>query len=155
MNKPSFRQNISIILAITGKDILDAAKNRTTISVLISTLFVFFFYMFLPVLEQEDLIRIYDAGDSAWLPTLEHNLPIKISIYNTLEQLQSSLIHSGESNLALVLPVGFDQAVVSGSSPQLQGLPVELGQRKASLKAGRPGGSTDCWGDRSPREHQR
>ena len=134
MNKPSFRQNISIILAITGKDILDAVRNRTTISVLVSTLFVFFFYMFLPILEQEDIIRVYDAGASSWLPTLEHSLPIEFSVYDSLEELQSGIIHSGESNLGVVLPVGFDQAVASGSAPELQGYLLNWVSDKQALK---------------------
>jgi ABC-type transport system involved in multi-copper enzyme maturation permease subunit len=121
MNKHAFRQNLRIILAITGKDIQDAVRNKTIISVLISSLFIFFFYMFLPVLEQEDILRLYDAGASAWLPAIEESQPSKISVFSTLEEMQSNIIRSGEPALGLVLPVGFDQAVTSGSSLGLQG----------------------------------
>jgi ABC-2 type transport system permease protein len=121
MNGQAFRQNIRIILAITSKDILDSVKNKTTISVLVSTLFVFVFYMYLPILEQEEVIHLYDAGGSSWLPVLEDSQPIQVSVYNTLVEMQSRILRSGEPSLGLVLPVGFDQEVASGNPPELQG----------------------------------
>ena len=121
MNEVPFRQSIRIIWAIASKDIVDAFRNKTTISVLVSSLFVFIFYMYLPILEQEDIIRLYDGGGSSWLPALEHSQPSNITVYSSLEEMQSRLVRSGESALGLVLPVGFDQAVAFGSSPELQG----------------------------------
>jgi ABC-2 type transport system permease protein len=121
MKEYAFRQNIRIILAITGKDILDAVRNKTIISVLVSALFVFIFYMFLPILEQEDILRLYDAGGSTWLPALVDSQPFKISVYNTLEEMQSRIIRGGEPALGLALPIGLDQVVASGGSPELQG----------------------------------
>jgi ABC-type transport system involved in multi-copper enzyme maturation permease subunit len=121
MNKISLLQNIRIILAITGKDILDAVKNKTTISVLISGLFLLVFYSYFSILEQDNIIRLYDAGGSSWLPGLEDSRPFRISIYSTQEAMQYRLARSGERELGLVLPLGFDQAVSSGDAIELQG----------------------------------
>jgi ABC-type transport system involved in multi-copper enzyme maturation permease subunit len=121
MNKISLRQHIRIILAITGKDILDAIKNKTTISVLISALFAFFFYMLLPTLEQDDIIRLYDAGGSAWLTALEDSQPFRISVYNTQEAMLDRISLSGERELGLVLPADYDQVVANGGLVELQG----------------------------------
>ncbi len=68
-------RNLRIILAITGKDILDAIKNKTILSVLLTALFLFGFYMLYPLLEQEDVIDLYAAGGSAWIPALEDSSP--------------------------------------------------------------------------------
>jgi ABC-type transport system involved in multi-copper enzyme maturation permease subunit len=121
MNKRLLRQNFRIILAITGKDILDAVRNKTAISVLFSALFLFFFYMLLPILEQDDIIRLYDAGGSTWLTALEDSQPFKISVVSTLKAMQTRISRSGDRELGLALPLGFDQAVAAGGSLELQG----------------------------------
>lgn len=119
--KGTLRQNIRIILAIAKKDIIDGAKNKTTISVLFSALFLFFFYMLLPTLEQEKIIDLYDAGHSAWLAALDDSNPFKITYYDTQEALQYHISRRGEQDLGLILPVDFDQAVATGDLVNLQG----------------------------------
>ncbi len=121
MTKVTLPKNIRIILSIAGKDILDAVKNKTTISVLISALFLFFFYTFMPVFEQEDILDIYDAGRSAWMPALEDSNAFKINDYTTQEAMQYRVSRRGEQELGLVLPKDFDQAVATGGPVQLQG----------------------------------
>ena len=116
-----FNRSLRIILAITAKDILDALKNKTTISVIVSALFLLLFYIFLPMLEQDSIIRLYDADGSTWLPALEQSQPFKISDYSTQEAMLYRISRSGELELGLVLPHGFDQAVSKGGSIELQG----------------------------------
>ena len=48
------RQNLRIILAITGKDILDALKNKTTLTALVTIVLLVVMYKFLPVLSSDD-----------------------------------------------------------------------------------------------------
>ena len=88
MNKNSFLQNTRIILAITGKDILDALKNKVTISLLLTALFLLVLYMFLPGLESEPVIRLHDAGGSAWTPALVDSGPAWVSEYDTRTALE-------------------------------------------------------------------
>jgi len=121
MNKIPLSQHFRIILAITSKDILDAIKNKTILSVLLTAMFLFGFYMLFPILEQEDLIHLYDAGSSAWIPALQDSSPFKVNTYETQEAMQYRLSRRGEQQLGLVLPTDFDHAVASGGPVSLQG----------------------------------
>ena len=128
-----FSRNLRIILAITSKDILDAVKNKTILSVLLSALFLFGFYMLFPILEQEDTIDLYADGGSAWIPALQDSKPYKINILETQEAMQYRVSRRGEQELGLELPTGFDQAVANGGPVNLQGYLINwIGEKKAS-----------------------
>jgi ABC-type transport system involved in multi-copper enzyme maturation permease subunit len=129
-----FSRNLRIILAITSKDILDAIKNKTILSVLLSALFLFGFYMLFPILEQEAIIDLYDAGDSTWISALQDSSPIKVNTYDTLEAMQYRVSRRGEQELGLVLPTGFDQAVASGGPVKLQGYLLNWIDEKKTLQ---------------------
>jgi ABC-type multidrug transport system permease subunit len=133
MYKNSLPNNIRIILAITAKDIQDAIKNKTTISLLASALFLFIFYMLFSVLEQENVIRLYDAGISTWLPMIEDSVPNRIIVESTQDALQYNLSRRGESQLGLVLPADFDQEVRRAHQVNLQGYLLNwVSQKQAS-----------------------
>jgi ABC-type Na+ efflux pump permease subunit len=121
MNKKSLLQNFRIILAITGKDILDAIKNKTTLSVLATSFFLLLFYIFFPILEEEDVIRVYDAGMSAWLPSLEDSIPYRMIVESSQQDMETNLESKGEAHLGLVLPANFDQQVKLANPVNLQG----------------------------------
>jgi hypothetical protein len=121
MKKKSLRQNLRIILAITGKDILDAIKNKTTLSVLATSFFLLLFYIFFPILEEEDVIRLYDAGMSAWLPSLEDSIPYRMIVESSQDDMEYNLERRGEAHLGLVLPANFDQQVKLANPVNLQG----------------------------------
>jgi len=121
MNKESQLQHIRIVLAIAGKDILDAIKNKTTISVLISALFVFLFYLIFPILEQENIIDLYAVAEPAWISAIEDSNTFKVNLYDTQEAMQYRLARRGEQALGLVLPTNFDQLIASGAPVKLQG----------------------------------
>lgn len=83
--KPSLgqrlREDLRIVWAITAKDITDALKNRTTLSVLLTTLFIIVVYRFLPALEGGgDLtnVLVYDAGSSTLAASLEESLHLQV-----------------------------------------------------------------------------
>jgi ABC-2 type transport system permease protein len=133
MNKIPLNQHFRIIFAITGKDILDAVKNKTILSVLLSALFLFGFYMLFPILEQEDTIDLFDSGASTWISALQDSSPFKVNTYDTLETMQYRVSRRGEQELGLVLPPGFDQRVASGAPVKLQGYLLNwIGEKKAS-----------------------
>ena len=74
--RTTFREDLRIILAITSKDLLDAVKSKTTISILLSAIFIVVIYQVLPKFErQSDLpvVLVYDAGNSALLPALKRS----------------------------------------------------------------------------------
>jgi hypothetical protein len=80
MNKTSFSQNIRIIMAITGKDILDAIRNKTILSTLITMLFIVIAYKILPTFTGTDtpLVFLYDADHSVYTPALENSNLISV-----------------------------------------------------------------------------
>jgi hypothetical protein len=107
----NLKTNLRITLAITGKDILDAIKNKTTLSVLATSFFLLLFYIFFPILEEEDIIRLYDAGMSTWLPSLEASIPNRIIVESSQDSMEYNIARRGEAHLGLVLPADFDQQV--------------------------------------------
>ena len=67
-NKRAWREHARLIWAITAKDLLEVVKNKSTISVLISALFILGMYRMLPTLTtrmEPPGVLVYDAGDSA------------------------------------------------------------------------------------------
>ena len=67
-NKRAWREHARLIWAITAKDLLEVVKNKSTISVLISALFILVLYRMLPTLTtrmEPPGVLVYDAGDSA------------------------------------------------------------------------------------------
>jgi ABC-2 type transport system permease protein len=123
--RASLGANLRIVWAITAKDIVDALKNKTTLSVLISLLFIVLLYWALPILESGDEINvlIYDADQSSLLVALE-NSPgsiVKPYTYSSQEKMEYFLRQGDAPELGLVIPADFDQAVASGSVPALQG----------------------------------
>lgn len=134
MTKNTLLQKIRIIFAITGKDILDAIKNKTIISVLISSLFLFFFYMLYPILEQDDIIDLYNAGESTWLLAMEDSLPFRINTFNSQVEMQYRISRRGDQALGLVLPANFDQVVSAGGLVHLQGYLLNWISEKQATK---------------------
>lgn len=134
MTDHTIKTKIRIILAITGKDILDAIKNKTILSVIISALLLFFFYLYFPILEEQEIIYLYDAGESGWIPALENSSPFTIQVLDTQEAVQYRISRRGEPELGLILPAGFDQAATVGGPVTLQGYLLNwVSQKQASL----------------------
>ena len=126
--KPSLgqhlREDARIIWAITAKDITDALKSRTTLSVLLTTLFVIVAYRLLPALEGDrDLtnVFVYDAGSSTLAATMEESLHLRVFTVSSLEKLERIVGDGQVPELGLVVPAGFDQALAAGQPPALEG----------------------------------
>ena len=61
----SWKSHLRITAAITGKDILDAIRNKNIIGLLASVLFIVVFYRFLPCWRtsvENPYLLVYDAG---------------------------------------------------------------------------------------------
>jgi ABC-2 type transport system permease protein len=113
-----------MIWVIAAKDIGDAIKNKTTITVIISALFVVVLYRAIPMLtssaESPELI-IADPGGSALVEKLTESQAFYVVV---LPDEQAMLDRAGTSeapSLALVIPPGFDQALAEGRASELQG----------------------------------
>ena len=118
------QDHLRIILAIAAKDILEAIKNKNTIIVMISSLFIVIMYWALPLLEtgQEPTgLLVYDAGDSSLVPLLENQGTYRIRAYDTEEQMLRRLAAGDWPELGLLVPADFDQTLEAGGTPRLQG----------------------------------
>jgi ABC-2 type transport system permease protein len=122
--RPQPLESARIIWALFAKDALEALKNKNTIVVIITSLFMVLFYSALPALsglEERPALLLYDGGSSSLVPLLEDSRNIRLYTYQSEEQMKQVLTHGVAPELGLVIPAGFDQALQAGESPQLHG----------------------------------
>ena len=118
------RDHLRIVLAIAAKDILEAIKNKNTITVMISSLFIVIMYWALPYLEngvERTTILIYDAGSSSVVPLLENQGAYRIRTYDSQAEMLRSLAAGDRLELGVSIPADFDQILEAGGTPHLQG----------------------------------
>jgi ABC-2 type transport system permease protein len=123
-DKGRFGEKLRIVWAITLKDITDAAKNRTAITIFLSALFVVVMYHYLPVFDQEDErtnLLVYDAGSSSLLAALEESIQLDVYTYPSQEKMEHYLANGEVPELGLVIPPDFDQALQAGEPLVLEG----------------------------------
>lgn len=113
--------SIRVIWAIAAKDITDALKNRTTLSVLLSVLFLVGVYRLMPALDswgQPPNVLVYDAGDSALVAAMGNCQAFELwTGYRSEAQMKEKLADGQVPELGLVIPADFD----SGQVDTLQG----------------------------------
>ncbi len=118
------KEDLRIVWAITAKDISEALRNKNTITVLLSTLFIIVMYRALPALEQGDAppnVLLYDAGESALVVALENSRVVELYTYSSEEDMKHYLANGQVPELGLVIPADFDRAMAAGEQPELQG----------------------------------
>jgi ABC-2 type transport system permease protein len=124
MMNTKIRQNIRIIWAITAKDIVDGIKNRTTLSAILTTLFVVVIYRLLPSLETGDALpnlMIYDQGESSIVMMLEENSTFNLIEFSSQERMEKFLMEEDVPALALVIPLNFDQELMDSETTEVEG----------------------------------
>jgi ABC-2 type transport system permease protein len=123
--KTGWRKSARITWAITAKDILEALKNKNTISVLVISLLMVVFYRYQSALfyGNEPLnVLVYDAGESLLVPLLENNQAFEVwTGYTSQERMQVKLADGDVPELGLVIPANFDQRLQAGEETILQG----------------------------------
>lgn len=118
------REQLRIVWAITAKDLVDAVKNRTTLSVILTTLFLIVAYRCLPALMREDErtnVLVYDAGASSLVAALEGSLLLDVYNYPSRELMERDLVNGYVPELGLIVPPGFDRTLQAGGQLELQG----------------------------------
>jgi ABC-2 type transport system permease protein len=116
--------DVRIIWALFAKDVLEALKNKNTIMVLLTSLFMVLFYSVLPALSGRDEapnLLVYDGGSSDLVPLLDGSREIDLYTYPTEEQMKQVLTHGAVPELGLVIPADFDRAIQAGENPTLEG----------------------------------
>jgi ABC-2 type transport system permease protein len=117
--------NIRIVWAIAAKDIGDAIRNKTTISIIIGVAFLMLSGQAMPLLlKLQALPRAYyyDVGHSNLLPGLAKSEDYQLVKIPSQDELENIVAESSGAVLGLVIPPDFDQKVEGGESVKLEGL---------------------------------
>jgi len=121
-------ESIRIIWAIALKDIVDAVKNKTTITIMLGTALLMLSSQALPLLLQfQDLPKTYayDPGESANIKALaEERSAFRVYRLPSVQDLMNALVEAPDVRLGLVIPDDFDRLVISGEQIELQGFIV-------------------------------
>ena len=126
----SIRSFFRIIWAIARKDIIDAIKNKTVLSVLGSVAFTVAMYKFLPYLDRgEELpnLLLYDAGASAITTQLEESPQLRLYTYDSLDQMQRAVTRADRLEIGLVFPADLDRRLETGETVALDAHGVLVG----------------------------
>jgi ABC-type Na+ efflux pump permease subunit len=116
--------NLRVIWAIAAKDIVDALKNRNTLSNIIATFFIVFFYKLLPPLIESGGVPnllVYDAGGSSLGAALGSSAAVDTYLYPSQAVMEEKLSNGNYPELGLVIPAEFDQALEQGDDLELEG----------------------------------
>lgn len=118
-----FSRNLQIILAITGKDILDAVKNKTILNLLLTALFLSAFFTFMPRLSDSGtpLVFLADEGNSIHKKLITQSELLRIHLYDSVDEMKADFIRRADNQLALVVPDDFDESLDKGAIPHLEG----------------------------------
>ena len=121
-------ESIRIIWAIALKDIVDAIKNKTTVTIMLGTALLMLSSQALPFLLQfQDLPKAhaYDPGESVNIEALaEERSAFRVYRLPSVQDLMSDLVEAPDVRLGLVIPDDFDQLAISGEQIVIQGFIV-------------------------------
>ena len=120
-----WRTEARVVWAIFAKDLRDVLRNKNTISVLISGIFIVLMYRMLPVISRgSEPIRVwvYDQGQSSLAAFLENSTVVNARTEpESLDKIQELLREADLPELGLVIPSDFDQRLEAGEEVTLQG----------------------------------
>ena len=128
-------ESLRISWAIAAKDIVDAIKNKTTLSLILTALFLVLFYRWLPSLESGQALprlAVYDAGGSQLMTALRESRQIDLVEVPSEERMKWYVADRDAVVLGLVLPAGLDQAQASGEEIELDGYVVHWASEVAA-----------------------
>jgi ABC-2 type transport system permease protein len=120
-----FREGTRITLAITAKDIVDGIKNKNTVTILVTAIFIVIFYRFVTTIRLGNglpNVIVYDAGSSSLALELDRNRSLNFYIFGSQTVMEEKLSKGGDAReIGLVLPFGIDEAITSTEPVALDG----------------------------------
>ena len=103
----SWLDHLRIVWALAAKDIIDALKNRTTLTTIIISLFMVMFYRYFPTLGLDGdalNVLIYAETESELVAALERSPALAVYSYESQERMLNVLRNSETPELGLVIP---------------------------------------------------
>ncbi|MBN1889603.1 MAG: ABC transporter permease [Thermoflexales bacterium] len=122
MNKLS--ESLRIIWAIAAKDIVDATKNKVTLSIMLGVGFMMLSGLALPWLlglKDTPSAVIYDPDRTTLLRALRTRREFNLRFVDSLEELETDLAESPRPALGLAIPPGFGQSPGSAGTVEVDG----------------------------------
>lgn len=117
-------QNLRIIWAIASKDIVDAIRNKTTISIVLGIGILMLSAQATPLLLKLRSVQtavVFHPGESDLIRELASNKEFDIRREPSQEAMEASLAEAGEVQIGLVIPGDIDALVTAGDEIELQG----------------------------------
>jgi ABC-type Na+ efflux pump permease subunit len=116
-------ESLRIVWAIAAKDLSDALRNRSTLTVVLTAILLAAMYKGLPILGRGNPtdVFVYDAGQSRLVTELEGDARFRVRRAESIEDLRELVTGADEGELGLAIPAGFDEAVQSGAQPEVTG----------------------------------
>ena len=136
-SREGLRSSLRIVWAITAKDIIDAMKNKTTLSVMLTLLFLVVLYQYLPALtsgDQPPRLVVYDADSSPLVTELEDSTQFDLRKMLSQQQMEEYLGNMDSVVLGLVLPADFDQYLRSNEQLELDGYVIHWASDSATAQ---------------------
>jgi len=118
------RDSLRVIGALASKDIVDALKNRTTLTIFFTIIFLVALYRFMPTLWTGDVlprIVIYSAEDTQLEAALDNRNDLDFRHFDSMEAMKAYIAGGDIPVLGLEIPAGFDKALESSSPIEVDG----------------------------------
>jgi len=118
------KTTLRIVLAIAAKDITDALKNKTILSVIIGAAMLLLPGQALPWLARlnaKPSALIYDAGRSRWVAQLRRDETVAVQAVGSTAELEAQLAGYSGALLGLSLPADLEQRLAAGQPVKLEG----------------------------------
>jgi len=105
-DKPSWLDHLRLVWVLAAKDIIDALKSKTTLSVIILSFLMVLFYRYFPALTASDTLRVlvYAETESTVVTALERSPALASYSYDSREQLMNAFANTDVAELAIIIP---------------------------------------------------
>lgn len=117
--------SLRITLAIAAKDILDAVRNKTILSIMLGTFILMLGGVAMPLIvgltDLPPMAAFYDPAGSELVKTLTKSREFRLIRTGSLEEMEISIAESERMPLGLVIPPDFDVKALSGEAIQIEG----------------------------------
>jgi ABC-2 type transport system permease protein len=119
-----WNEGARIIWAIAAKDIVDAIKNKTTISIMLGIAMVMLSSQALPLLlrmKPTPTAVIYDVGESGLIDEMAKRKDIRLREVPSQEMMEKVLTEANHTQLGLILPADLNQILKTEGRVDLDG----------------------------------
>jgi ABC-2 type transport system permease protein len=118
-----FLDSLNIILTIASKDIVDALKNRTVVSMIIMLSVILLMPKMLPwIFEQPELVLpVYDAGSASLQADLQQVPGISVQSMRSEDEMAAVLCSGVYPQIGLRIPADFDALLTADGQVALPG----------------------------------